>query len=136
MLFYKEYVIRRFQPSVYVKGHSTSEYEEKTLQADVQTLQNTSTTSESGAESRQRLKVFSKMKIQIADKRNGIRADWLYFQGRWFEAVSCRLSENTLLKHYTSEFEEILNSEINSFVKPPAGAEESEAEEGWDSSWM
>lgn len=118
MLFYKEYVLRRFQPSVYTQGHSTSTFAEKTVQADVQTLQNTSTTSDSGAESKQRLKVFSKEKIQIADNENGIRADWLYFQEKWFEAVACRLSENTLLKHYTSEFEEV-KGELSIYLKPP-----------------
>lgn len=126
MLFYKEYVLRRFQPSVYVKGHSLSSYDDKPLHADIQTLQNTSTTSESGAEAKQRIKVFSKEQIQIADKKKGIRADWVYFQGKWFEAVSCRLSENTLLKHYTSEFEEILDGEISEYLKPPVINKEEE----------
>ena len=133
MLFYKQYVLRRFEPSVYVRGHSTSKYADKPLHADIQTLQNVATTGESGAYSKQRVKVFSKDKIQIADKANGVRADWLYFQGKWFEAVSCRLSENTLLKHYTSEFEEILNGEQSGYLKPPVIDDETQ-EEG-DSGW-
>lgn len=131
MLFYKEYALRRFEPSVYVRGHSTSPFTDKAVHADVQTLQNVATTGESGAYSKQRIKVFSKEKIQIADQQNGTRADWLYFQGKWFEAVACRLSENTLLKHYTSEFEEILNGEKDSYLKPPEIKEdEEETEEG------
>lgn len=128
-LFYKPYILRRFEPSVYVGGHSTSKYKDKTLPADVQTLQNTSTTSDSGAKSQQRLKVFSKDKIQIADDEKGIRADWLYFQEKWFEAVSCKLSENTLLKHYTSEFKEIQKAEIADYMKPPVIKDETESEE-------
>lgn len=124
MLFYKGYVLRRFKPSVYSKGYSSSSFAEKSLHADIQTLQNVATTGESGAYSKQRIKVFSKEMIQIADKNNGVRADWIYFQGKWFEAVSCRLSENTLLKHYTSEFEEILNGELEDFLKPPVINEE------------
>ena len=123
-LFYKPYVLRRFKPSVYVRGHSTSTYNDKPLHADIQTLQNTSTTSDNGAESKQRIKVFSKKQIQVADKKNGVRADWIYFQEKWFEAVSCRLSENTLLKHYTSEFEEVLNGERPEYMKPPVIEEE------------
>ena len=126
MLFYKEYVLRRFQPSVYVKGHSTSSFADKPLHADIQTLQNSSTTSERGAESKQRIKVFSKEKIQLADRDNGIRADWVYFQEKWFEAVSCRLSENTLLKHYTSEFEEVLPAELSVYLKGPVIEEKTE----------
>ena len=133
MLFYKRYILRRFEPSVYVGGHSTSKYADKPLQADIQTLQNNATTGESGASSKQRIKVFSKEKIQIADKPNGVRADWLYFQDKWFEAVSCRLSENTLLKHYTSEFEEILNGEQSGYLKPPV-IDDKTQEEG-DSGW-
>lgn len=133
MLFYKQYVLRRFEPSVYSVGHSTSKYTDKALPADVQTLQNIATTGEGGAYSKQRLKVFSKEKIQIADKTNGVRADWLYFQEKWFEAVSCRLSENTMLKHYTSEFEEILNGEIPGYLKPPVIDDETEKEEEGDS---
>lgn len=125
-LFYKQYILRRFEPSVYEEGHSTSPCKYKALHADIQTLQNTSTTSDSGAESKQRIKVFSRDKIQVADKQNDIRADWIYFQDKWFEAVSCRLSENTLLKHYTSEFEEVLNSELPEYVTPPVINEEQE----------
>lgn len=128
-LFHKPYTLRRFKPSVIIKGHSTSMYEEKTLLADVQTLQNISSTLDSGAESKQRLKVFSKEQIQLADKPKGIRADWLYFQGKWFEAVACRLSENTLLKHYTSEFEEIPNAEHPGYLQPPAPINEEESKE-------
>ena len=124
MLFYKGYVLRRFQPSNYSKGYSSSSFADKPLHADIQTLQNISTTGESGAYSKQKIKVFSKEKVQIADKSKGIRADWIYFQDKWFEAVSCRLSENTLLKHYTSEFEEILNGELEEFLKPPVIREE------------
>lgn len=130
MLFYKRYGIRRFKPSVYTGGHPTSQYTDEVFYADVQTLQNTSTTSDSGAESKQRVKVFSKDKIQIADNDKGIRADWLYFQGKWFEAMSCRLSENTLLKHYTSEFEEIVHGEFKEYLKPPTvDKKKSEGEE-------
>lgn len=127
-LFYKQYVLRRFEPTVYVEGHSTSPCKYKSLHADIQTLQNTSTTSDSGAESKQRIKVFSREKIQVADKKNDIRADWIYFQDKWFEAVSCRLSENTMLKHYTSEFEEVLNSEYPEYVTPPPVISEEQEE--------
>lgn len=130
MLFYKQYVCRRFEASVYVKGHSTSTYEEKPLQADIQTLENHSSTSQSGAESKQRIKIFSQKKLKIADKNNGVRADWIWFQGKWFEVVSCRLSENTMLKHYTSQAEEVLNAENEIYRTKPAIAQEDDGEEG------
>ena len=123
MLFYKSYVYRRFEASVYVKGHSTSTYKDKPLKADIQTLENTSSTSNSGAESKQRIKVFSQKKLQVADKNKGVRADWIWFQGKWFEVVSCRLSENTMLKHYTSQAEEVLNAENEIYRSRPAIAQ-------------
>lgn len=122
-LFYKPYVYRRFGASVYIKGHSTSSYEDKRLLADVQTLENGSSTSQSGAESKQMIKVFSQTRLQIADKKNGVRADWIWFQDKWFEVKSCRLSENTLLKHYTSVAEEILNGETDAYLQAPVVGE-------------
>ena len=129
MLFRKEYAIRRFEPTKFVRGHSSSSYADKPFLADVQTLENVSVTDENGTRTVQRVKTFSSEKIQTADQANGIHADWLWFQEKWFQADSCRLSENTLLKHYTSEFTEISEVENKAYLKPPVLKEGQEVED-------
>lgn len=127
-MFYRKYIIRRFEPTVYVKGHPTSTFLETEFHADVQTLEDISETDANGTRTKKRIKVFSKEPVHIADQKLGIRADWIWFQDTWMEARSCRLSEHTLLKHYTSEFVEIPEAEIPDYMKQPTLTEEVENE--------
>ena len=110
MLFYKEQKIRRFGATKFIRGHSTSSVEEKTLPMDVQTSDNTSVTDENGTRTVQHLKTFSKVKMIPADQHKGVQGDMLYFQEKWFRCDSCKLSENTMLKHYTSTWTEVPES--------------------------
>ena len=110
MIFFKqEYVLRRFQESKVVKGYISTTYEEKTVPMDIQTTENVDITESDGTRSVQKLKAFCDMEIRVADVKKQHTADWVWFQGKWFECQSCRLSENTFLKHYLATFIECLD---------------------------
>lgn len=79
--------------------------------ADVQTLSRRTMTGPDGDYAVQEVKMFSDFEINVADQSLGTMGDRLWFQGKWFECRSSRLSENTFLKHWTSTFVQCLNQE-------------------------
>lgn len=106
--FKRPHLLRRYSRPKIEKGYSTIPYEEKTFPMDVQTLEDVVITSPEGSRSVQRLKVFCDKELLVENEANQQKADWLWFQGKWFECRSCRLSENTPLRHYTATFVECL----------------------------
>lgn len=112
MVFFKKpYVVRRYSKPVYVHGHLSSSYEDLKISMDVQTMDNTVQTEQDGAKSVQNLKVFCDWKLLVENVGEQQKSDQLYFQGKWFACQSSRLSENTLLRHYTATFIECLDQE-------------------------
>lgn len=112
MKFFKRpHKIRRYSRPVIVKGYTSIPFEEKTLPMDVQTLEDIVETTQDGSRSIQRLKVFCDFKLLIESEADQQKADRLWFQDKWFECRSCRLSENTPLRHYTATFVECLDQE-------------------------
>lgn len=112
MKFFKRpHKIRRYSQPVIVKGYASIPFEEKTLPMDVQTLEDIVETTQDGSRSIQRLKVFCDFKLLIESEADQQKADRLWFQDKWFECRSCRLSENTPLRHYTATFVECLDQE-------------------------
>lgn len=105
----KKRIVRRFDASKMINGHQTSGFTDSVAVIDVQTTSSTGKTDTDGDEHVQRLKAFGDYQMRVADIDNGVKADLLWFQGRWFECIASRLSENTFLKHWTSEFVECLN---------------------------
>lgn len=103
--------IRRYSEPVYVKGYSSIPYEDLTLPMDVQTLEDVVITTPDGSKSVQKLKVFCDSEIMVESEAGQQKADRLWFQNKWFECRSCRLSENTPLRHYTATFMECLDQE-------------------------
>ena len=92
-------------PSI-VDGYSVIPYEDIILLMDVQTMENTARTQPDGTDSVQRLKVFCDSEILTEDRHSRQKADRLWFQGKWFDCQSARLSENTPLRHWTATFVE------------------------------
>ena len=119
----RPHTIRRYSKPVFVKGYSSIPYENLTLPMDVQTLEDVVITTSDGSKSVQKLKVFCDSKILVESEIEQRKADRLWFQNKWFECKSCRLSENTPLRHYTATFIECLDQE------PLNGADESEETE-------
>ena len=119
----KPHTLRRYSEPVFVKGYSSIPYENLTLPMDVQTLEDVVITTPDGSKSVQKLKVFCDSEIFVESEAKQQKADRLWFQNKWFECKSCRLSENTPLRHYTATFIECLDQE------PLNDAEESEGTE-------
>lgn len=107
----KNYTLRRYLEPIYVQGYSSIPYEEKTLPMDIQTLEDIVETTPEGRRSIQRLKVFCDSEILVEDEKKHQKADRVWFQGKWFECQSSRLSENTPLRHWTATFVQCLDAE-------------------------
>ena len=109
--FKRPYIIRRYSAPQNVRGYVSIPYEDMTLPMDVQTMSDEARTTPDGTESVQRLKVFCDVEILTENEHAQQKADRLWFQGKWFDCQSSRLSENTPLRHWTATFVECLNQE-------------------------
>lgn len=108
-IWMRKHTFRRFADPVSKGGYSLSGHKDISIPADVQTISKALKTDTDGDYPLQRLKVFSNDEILTADEKTGRKADLLWFQGKWFECRSSRLSENTMLRHYTCEFIQCLD---------------------------
>lgn len=117
MIFFKrKRTLKRFSEPETSEGYTYTPYTLLTLPMDVQTPKKASTTDSSGSDSVQELKVFCDEEIFCDDSDRGIKADQLWFQGKWFYCKASRLSDNTVLKHWTCTFIECLEQD-----EPPTG---------------
>lgn len=114
--FQKKRVVRRYSEPSYVRGYASLPYEDIKMKMDVQTTEDKASADTDGIKSTQRLKVFSDEQLRVEDNYRNIHGDRIYFQGKWFECESSRLSENTGLAHWTSTFVECSVQE-----DPPTG---------------
>lgn len=119
----KPHTIRRYSEPVFVKGYSSIPFEDLTLPMDVQTLEDVVITTSDGSKSVQKLKVFCDSKILVESEAKQQKADRLWFHNKWFECKSCRLSENTPLRHYTATFIECLDQEPLNNAEESGGTE-------------
>lgn len=119
--------IRRYSRPEIVRGYSSIPYQDLMLPLDVQTLKDEVITTPDGSRSVQRLKVFCDSSILVENQEKQQKADRLWFQGKWFECRSSRLSENTPLRHWTATFVECLDAEpepeLEAKSKPEPDAE-------------
>lgn len=123
--FKRKRTIRRYSEPKEYEGYITIPYGDLELPMDVQTLECVSVTTEDGTKSVQRLKAFCDFPILTENRDTQQKADRLWFQDKWFDCTSCRLSENTPLRHYTATFVELLDQE----PAPSKDTEESEVDE-------
>lgn len=108
-LWKRQRILRQFKEPVYSNGIQTYDYDDVVIMADVQTTDRSTTTGPDGDRSVQSLKVFCDFRVNVADQQSGMPGDMIWFQGKWFECRSSRLSENTFLSHWTSTFVQCLN---------------------------
>ena len=111
VLFPRPQTIRRFSPPVIVRGYSTYPFEDIELLMDTQTTENVNITTPDGTVSKQSLKVFCDSEILMENQNAQQKADRMLFKDKWYECKSCRLVENTMLKHYLATFIECLDQE-------------------------
>ena len=129
--FRKPHALRRYKEPKIVRGYSSIPYEDLTFLMDVQTMEDVVITEGDGSRSVQRLKVFCDDEILVENTLKKQKADRLWFQGKWFECRSSRLSENTPLRHWTSTFVECLDQERGPKEdSPKEGRNESGISEG------
>ncbi|GEM_PF-627402 len=128
--FKRPHTLRRYSSPVYERGYSTIPYEDIVLPMDVQTMEDVSVTTPDGTKSVQQLKVFCDYEILVENDNIKQKADRLWFQGKWFDCISSRLSENTPLRHYTATFIQCLKQDQG----PGPGEEEKGEEETADES--
>lgn len=110
ILFKRRHILRRFSKPTYIRGYAATPYDDRELQMDVQTTEDAVLTTEDGSKSVQRLKVFCDEEIMV-ERSADQKADWLWFQGRWFSCASSRLVENTPLRHWVATFVECADQE-------------------------
>ncbi|MCD7826346.1 MAG: hypothetical protein LUH14_10365 [Clostridiaceae bacterium] len=103
--FGRNYTLRRYGEDTVVNGYPVAEYEDISVVLDVQTLSDDEVIETGGSRDRMMLKTFGDFPIRCSKQEDGVRSDQLLYEGRWFECMSSRLSENTLIKHWTSTFE-------------------------------
>ncbi len=112
MVFFKKpYTLRRYSVPVYIRGHTSVPYQDLQFLMDVQTEEDTVKMDTDGAKSGQKLKVFCDSPLLVEDAGRQQKADRLWFQGKWFSCQNSRLSENTVLRHYTAAFAECPDQE-------------------------
>lgn len=127
--FKKPYPLRRYSEPIYVKGYLTIPYEDKEFPMDVQTVTNDTMTTQPGKKSLQKLKVFCDFPLLVANDKVQQAADRIYFQEKWFECKASRLSENTILKHYTAEFIELSEGDKSPVIEKEGVHDEFESSE-------
>ena len=120
--FKRKHLIRRYGDPEWVDGYSTVSYTDIYLMCDVQTTEDKAEVTDSGTEFVQALKVFCDEELMTEDtvrykgsdgnwQEKDRKADRLWCQDKWFDCTSCRLSENTPLRHWTATFTECKDQE-------------------------
>ena len=108
IFFAKPQFLRRFKEPEIVEGYYNASYDDITLPANVQTLEDEIITASEGERSVRRLEMFSDERIMTDDPENRIKADMLWYQGKWYQCRSSVLCDTTILKHWDSVFVECL----------------------------
>lgn len=106
IIFKRTYLRRRFGEVTWVNGYPSRVYVDANVVMDIQTTDDTIRTTEDGSQAVQNLKVFCDEAFVLDHEVGHSRADQVWFQGKWFECKSCRLSNNTFLAHYVATFTE------------------------------
>ena len=105
MPFFKDtYILRRFGESTIINGHQIFQNEDMEVELDVQTVSDEELMEETGSRDKMILKTFGDFPIRCSKQEDNVVSDQLFYEGRWFECISSRLSKNTFIKHWTSTF--------------------------------
>lgn len=119
VIFKREHVLRHFGELGYKFGHETCPYTDSFFESDVQPVTRGNTMTEAGAELSSRIKSWSDTELTPCDPEAKAKGDWLFFRGSWYQCVSSVKDDNTILSHWTSEFELVSESEPALLREPP-----------------
>ena len=109
--FKRPYCLRRYSRPEIIRGYYSTPYADSSFLMDIQTMEDEVITTPDGSRSVQKLKVFCDTEILVENEAAKQKADRVWFQGKWFECRSSRLSENTPLRHWTATFVECPDAE-------------------------
>ena len=109
--FKRPHLLRRYGKPVETEGYVSIPYTDSVFPMDVQTMSDEAVTTPDGSQSVQRLKVFCDRELLTESEPRQQKADRLWFQNKWFDCQSSRLSENTPLRHWTATFVECLDQD-------------------------
>lgn len=104
-LFNKKYWMRRFGEQKEVQGYLTYTRTDFVASIHVHPSGSDSTKAQpEGARRIKRLEGHGEIPLLVADETKGQKADLLYYQGDWYDCVSCQMWDHTLLSHYNYQF--------------------------------
>ncbi|MBE6725089.1 MAG: hypothetical protein E7576_07870 [Ruminococcaceae bacterium] len=106
-LFNRKYTLRSFGPPTIRNGYAIpSGYTDKTVSIHVHPSGGDQVQDKDGAGEgvARRLEGHGEVEIKISDREAGTKADMLFFDGHWYECVSCEHWFHTILTHYNYRF--------------------------------
>ena len=105
-IFNRNYTIRRFDEPVNVNGHLASTHYDWIARIHVHPSggDNVTDTLGAGENITRRLEGHGEVEIRTANRETGQKADMLFFNGHWYECISCEHWFHTLLNHYNYRF--------------------------------
>lgn len=105
-IFNRKYIIRSFDEPVNINGHSVSTHYDKWVSIHVHPSggDNVSDGLGAGEHVTRHLDGHGEVPLNVANEETGQKADMLFFDGHWYECISCEHWFHTLLNHYNYRF--------------------------------
>lgn len=105
-LFNRSYTLRSFGESREIRGYMASGHTDRTVSIHVHPSGGDQVADRDGAGETvaRSLQGHGEVEIKVSDRDAGTKADMLYFDGHWYECVSCEHWFHTLLTHYNYRF--------------------------------
>ena len=105
-LFKRWYVVRHYSAQKIVNGYAVANFEDDMQLLDVQpSPPNQMSSEDAGQRTNQRLTAYGHKKLQSTDQFSGTFGDHLFYNGLWYECMSCVWWNHTMLWHYQSQFD-------------------------------
>lgn len=139
-LFNKPYWLRRADEQRLVKGYLTSGFVDVVVNIHVHPLSTDQIQAlPEGERKLKRLEGHGNTELLTADEEKNRKADLLYYHGDWYECLSCKLHDDTILGHFNYQFVIVpkdaggsidLKAPEGDPKLPPAGQKDPKEEEG------
>lgn len=126
-LFNRKYWVRRFGTPKAVNGYYTSDYEDFVASLHVHVMgTNQLQALPEGERTVKHLEAHGSDVLFAADHDAGVKGDYLYYKGNWYECTSAQEYDHTLLSHYNYQFVIIPRDSAendNALIAPTAAPE-------------
>jgi hypothetical protein len=105
-IFNRKYTIRSFDEPININGHWISGYRDWSAKIHVHPSGGDNVTDNYGAGENlmRRLEGHGEIALKVSDRETGQKADMLFFDGHWYECISCEHWFHTLLNHFNYRF--------------------------------